>query len=202
MTNQRKTPKTKLNVTERKVRSILVRENGRKITQQKIADELGVSRFTVFSALQAIRRFYPLPMESEFIEKAEIERAIGWYDDLIQTLSEELELNDAQTKDNAESPYIIGFLNARLGLLNQLRQAQQDRESFLMKIGLVQRAPDELILRKKRVGEMSSDEVAEEIAVLKSKRKELEDGGPPGDAGGGEGAVPCQPGPDDTIQGS
>lgn len=190
-----------LNKTERDVRRLIIKSKG-SMTKSQIAEELGVCKGTVWRAFGAIRRKNPVPT-SQFDEAEEVRDNVGFYDDLEDQLMAEIEANDAVIAHWGTAGTAIGFHNVRLGLLNQLQACRAARTKFMMDIGLLQRVPEELIIRNRLVADMDDEAIYHEISSVDLQIQELEREIEPGaTAAGPEAAAPLAlPEGDDQLQG-
>ncbi len=128
-------PKSKLSPRQRLVRRELIRSKGM-TSNREMADMFGVNRVTIWKDRQAIKKHRPIP-EDEYVEEVEIQQALDHFRDMTIQLMDELEENEMQIEAYGDSPSVVGFLNIRVNLINQLRQVQSDRRSFLLEIGYI-----------------------------------------------------------------
>lgn len=135
-------PRSPLNQRQREVRKLLVKHKGM-ISCAEIGRKLGAGRTTIWRDLQTIRKHRPMQHEEydPEQEKQAIDQAIAWYDSMESSLLDELEENDREIEGRAGQDSQIGYVNARLGLLGQLRTLNEHRNDFLLKIGYLTEAP-------------------------------------------------------------
>jgi len=136
-----------------------------------MADQLGVNRTTIWRAIQAIRKVRPLE-ESDYAEDEEIRESLSWYDDTLESIMEEIETNEHQV-GSAPPNQKVGYLNVRLGLLNQLRTVREDRRRFMLDIGLLTQVPAEFLVRGRGLASMSDEQLLTHIQDLNQKLAEL-----------------------------
>lgn len=194
-------PRRALNKTERAVRNLLIKSKGA-MTKTEIADALGINRSYVWTCIAAIRRKQPIP-SSQYDEAEEVRDNIGFYDDLEDRLMAEIAANDDVIAHWGTAGTAIGFHNVRLGLLNQLQQCRAARTKFMLDIGLLQRVPEELIIRNRMVADMDDEAIYHEISAVDAQIQELEHAvGPRAELAGHE-APPLDAVPegDDQLQG-
>lgn len=160
------------------IRALLVVSKGT-MPRQEIADRVGCNRSEVFAAINRIQRRHPLP-DDQFLEAQEILGSLRFWTELESTLIDELSVVEAQiTAMGMANPAGIGFWNVRLGLLNQLQTCRVNRERFTQNIGLVQRAPEEFVVRTRGLPDIEGQDVYHEIGALDVRIEELERGLPP-----------------------
>lgn len=160
-----------LSPLQRKVRAAVVKGRGQ-LGQKEIAEKLGIDRSTVWRALQVIQEINPLPQASHDEVRA-IQSALAWHDTMIAALMDELQQNEHMI-DAYDGAGVVGFLNIRLGLLRQIHDAHTTKHRFMMDIGLMTQAPQELIVTHRGLQDMQGAELDAEISRLNAEIAELE----------------------------
>lgn len=146
--------KSPLTETQRKVRRMLVRSGGT-MSNPEIAEELGLSRVTVWRAKRAIHLYRPLP-EYSTTEEKEIQAQIRHLDDLEEQLMDELGVNEDALISVGPNESRVGLMQIRLGLLNQMRQLKKDRATFLMDVGRLRRVPTSHLITPNSESDLSN----------------------------------------------
>lgn len=195
-------PRRALNKTERAVRNLLIKSKGA-ISKTEIAEQLGINRSHVWRCIAAIRRKHPIP-SSQYDEAEEVRDNVAFYDDLEDRLMDEIAANDDVIAHWGTAGAAIGFHNVRLGLLNQLQMCRAARTKFMLDIGLLQRVPEELIIRNRMVADMDDEAIYHEISAVDAQILELEhEIGPRAESAGDEAPAPvAEAEGDDQLQGS
>lgn len=190
-----------LTKTQLAVRALLVKYKG-DVTDTQMAREIGISREHVTMCRKAIRERRPVALE-QFVEADLVRGIIGSYDDHETFLFAELERNDLMIEHWGTHPAAIGFLNVRLGLLRQMAECRAARERFMLAIGLVRKAPEEIIVHQRELPELNGPDLYEEMDRLDYLIEDLTNGsrdsrsGPPPEAE----ALPLLTEGDDQLQG-
>lgn len=171
--------KKKLTPLRAAIRSVMVREKCN-ISQQKIADEVGCSRKAVADAQAFIRQYFPVKQEGRYDQAVIIKATLVEFDEMDERLVRDLDHMDKIIAEAGTAGQTIGYTNCRAGIVNQINANRERRDKYKFTIGLVDRAPEEMIIKHHGLSSAGTEEqIDEQIKGINSQLDEL--GGDDGD---------------------
>lgn len=156
-----------------KIRAVMVREKC-EMSQEKIAAEVGCAARTVQDAQEYIRANCPVKLEGQYNQLEIIKKTLREFDEMDDRLVRDLDRFDKVIAEAGTAGQTIGYTNCRAGIVNQINANRERRDKYKFAIGLVDKAPEEMIHRHTGLADAKDEKAIDgRISDLNNQLDEL-----------------------------